>query len=125
MSQSQGAQAILNPKHPLIKDFYAAREILARENLKNETSIRAPFANLLREVAKLRQWTYIDEVSTVSTTAAAKPLCALAFPALLSTIACKVLRWLANLACTIFFATANAGWSVPESRSWAWRSRAN
>src|SRR6266699_7310754 len=54
---------LISPTHRAIRQYYESVEALQRQRVFNEMSTRSPFQFLLGDVAKLKGWTLIAELS--------------------------------------------------------------
>ncbi len=54
---------LLTPGHRSIRKYYANAAALRDQGVLNEMSVRSPFESLLQETARLKNWTFIAELS--------------------------------------------------------------
>ena len=54
---------LLTPGHRSIRKYYENVAALRDQGVLNEMSVRSPFESLLQETARLKNWTFIAELS--------------------------------------------------------------
>jgi hypothetical protein len=54
---------LLTPGHRSIRRYYENAAALRDQGVLNEMSVRSPFESLLQETARLKNWTFIAELS--------------------------------------------------------------
>ena len=64
---------LITPTHRSIRRYYENVEALRDQGVLNEMSVRSPFESLLRETARLKDWTFISELSGKSGGALIRP----------------------------------------------------
>src|SRR5208282_5121742 len=57
------AHGLLAPTHRSIRKYYENVAALRAQGVLNEMSVRSPFESLLQETARLKDWTFIAELS--------------------------------------------------------------
>lgn len=63
----------IKPTHRAIKAYYDTLKQYAGQDITHETAVRSAFQNLLADVAKLRGWTLIPELSHPAQGGAIRP----------------------------------------------------
>jgi predicted helicase len=64
---------LINPTHRSIRKYYEDVAALRAQGVLNEMSVRSPFESLLQETARLKDWTFIAELSGKSGGAIIRP----------------------------------------------------
>jgi len=64
---------LLTPGHRSIRKYYENAAALRDQGVLNEMSVRSPFESLLQETARLKNWTFIAELSGKSGGALVRP----------------------------------------------------
>jgi hypothetical protein len=64
---------LIAPSHRSIRKYYEQTAALRDQRVFNEMSVRSPFASLLQETARLKDWTFIAELSGKSGGALIRP----------------------------------------------------
>ena len=64
---------LIPPTHRSIKKYYEHVSALRDQGVLNEMSVRSPFESLLQETARLKDWTFIAEISGKSGGALIRP----------------------------------------------------
>jgi len=64
---------LITPAHRSIRKYYENVAALRAQGVLNEMSVRSPFESLLQETARLRDWTFIAELSGKSGGAVIRP----------------------------------------------------
>ena len=67
------AHGLITPTHRSIRKYYENVEALRAQGVLNEMSVRSPFESLLQETARLKDWTFIAELSGKSGGAITRP----------------------------------------------------
>jgi hypothetical protein len=67
------AHGLLAPAHRALRKYYENVEALRAQGVLNEMSVRSPFESLLQETARLKDWTFIAELSGKSGGAIIRP----------------------------------------------------
>ena len=63
----------ITPTHRSIRKYYEHVSALRAQGVLNEMSVRSPFESLLQETARLKDWTFIAELSGKSGGAIIRP----------------------------------------------------
>jgi len=64
---------LIPPTHRSIRKYYEHVAALHDQGVLNEMSVRSPFESLLQETARLKDWTFIAELSEKSGGALIRP----------------------------------------------------
>jgi hypothetical protein len=64
---------LIAPTHRSIRKYYENVAALRAQGVLNEMSVRSPFESLLQETARLKDWTFIAELSGKSGGAIIRP----------------------------------------------------
>jgi hypothetical protein len=64
---------LITPSHRSIKKYYEQTAALRDQRVFNEMSVRSPFATLLQETGRVKDWTFIAELSGKSGGAVIRP----------------------------------------------------
>ena len=64
---------LITPRHRSIRRYYENAAALRDQGVLNEMSVRSPFESLLQETARLKNWTFIAELSGKSGGALIRP----------------------------------------------------
>ena len=64
---------LITPTHRSIRRYYENVAALRDQGVLNEMSVRSPFESLLQETARLKDWTFIAELSGKSGGALIRP----------------------------------------------------
>jgi len=64
---------LITPTHRSIRRYYESVAALRDQGVLNEMSVRSPFESLLQETARLKDWTFISELSGKSGGALIRP----------------------------------------------------
>ena len=64
---------LIAPTHRSIRKYYEQVAALQAQGVLNEMSVRSPFESLLQETARLKDWTFIAELSGKSGGALIRP----------------------------------------------------
>ena len=64
---------LITPTHRSIRRYYENVAALRAQGVLNEMSVRTPFESLLQETARLKDWTFIAELSGKSGGALIRP----------------------------------------------------
>jgi hypothetical protein len=64
---------LIAPTHRSIRRYYEHAAALRDQRVLNEMSVRSPFESLLQETARLKDWTFIAELSGKSGGALIRP----------------------------------------------------
>ena len=64
---------LIAPTHRSIRKYYEQVAALQAQGVLNEMSVRSPFESLLQETARLKDWTFIAELSGKSGGAIIRP----------------------------------------------------
>ncbi|MGO8731539.1 MAG: hypothetical protein ACLQVM_01965 [Terriglobia bacterium] len=64
---------LITPTHPSIRRYYESVAGLQTQGVLNEMSVCSPFESLLQETARLKDWTFIAELSGKSGGAKIRP----------------------------------------------------
>src|ERR1035441_4061030 len=65
--------SLIAPTHRSIRKFYEHTAALRDQHVFNEMSVRSPFGTLLQETARLKDWTFIAELSGKSGASLIRP----------------------------------------------------
>ena len=64
---------LITPTHRSIRKYYEHVSALQAQGVLNEMNVRSPFESLLQETARLKDWTFIAELSGMSGGALIRP----------------------------------------------------
>ena len=64
---------LITPSHRSIRKYYEHVSALQAQGVLNEMNVRSPFESLLQETARLKDWTFIAELSGKSGGAIIRP----------------------------------------------------
>jgi hypothetical protein len=64
---------LITPTHRSVRKYYEHVSALQAQGVLNEMNVRSPFESLLQETARLKDWTFIAELSGMSGGALIRP----------------------------------------------------